>query len=158
MTNMLDDPAVAGIIVNSRDVITPIAAGPGFETIVERRATGAAKGVLGLPLFSVAAPSHPPQWVVVLEAAAGLDATLFDSGSFHAILRSLDDYRAIGLHVPDRYALQLTVAGPDIGTALSRALERWNDVARPLTPAAWSLVRAEVLAREEFDRDVIAGE
>ena len=103
-----------------------------------------------------AAPPRPGarHWVVVLEATGGADASPCDHACFDAIIRALRDHGATGLHGPDRYALQLRVTGDDIGSAFAFGLARWRDVARPLTPAGWSLVRAEVLTQEELDREL----
>jgi hypothetical protein len=93
-----------------------------------------------------------------MEAAADENAMLCDRGTFLAIVRALRDYGATGLHCSDRYALQLTVTGTDIATAFAGALLRWDEVARPLTPAGWSLVRAELCTRKEFESELTLGE
>ena len=111
---------------------------------------------LGSPRLLTSASPQPKDWIVVLEAEAGTNAMLCDLGTFRAILNSLQEFGATGLHSPDRYALQQTVVETDVGTAFAGALWRWHDVVRPLTPSGWSLVRAEVLTREELDRDLDA--
>lgn len=153
MTNMIDDPGFGGVIVNSRDVTASGTVPSPHETSLARQPTETVGSVLGPPRSAAARLS---EWFVVLEAEAGTNAMLCDRGTFQAIARALG--HVTGLHAPERYAVQIPVVGMDIAGALGRALERWHDVALPLTPVGWSLVRAEVLTREELDRELNAGE
>jgi len=153
MTNMIDDPGFGGIIVNSRDVTASGTALSPYETRLARQPTETVGRMLGPPRFAVAKRSD---WLVVLEADAGTNGMLCDRGTFQAILRALGD--ATGLYVPARYAVQIPVDGMDIASAFGRALERWHDVALPLMPVGWSLIRAEIFTREELDRELNAGE
>jgi hypothetical protein len=50
----------------------------------------------------------------------------------------------------------LRVTETDMPTAFEAGLSRWRAAARPLTPSGWSLIRAEVLTREELDHDLKA--
>lgn len=153
MTNMVDEPAFGGIIVNSRDITAPGVVPSPYKKTVLPQPTETGGAALGLPLFSVA---EPGEWIVLLEAEAGANAILCDLGTFQAILRALGAVG--GLYVPERYAVQIPAVGVDIFGAFARALDLWRDVALPLTPEGWSLIRAEVLTREELDRELKAGE
>jgi hypothetical protein len=92
----------------------------------------------------------------VLEVAGDVDSILLDRGTTAAIVRALGDESTIALHSSERYAIQLRVTETDMPTAFEVGLSRWRAVARPLTPSGWSLIRAEVLTREELDHDLKA--
>jgi hypothetical protein len=98
------------------------------------------------------------EWVVVLEAAADPNSMLLDRGTTEAIVRALGAESTIALHSSERYAIQLQVTEMDMATAFEVGLSRWREVAKPLTPSGWSLIRAEVLTREELDHDVEAAQ
>lgn len=98
-----------------------------------------------------------PEWVVLLEAAADDRATLVDIGTVRAVLRLMGDDTGVGLHCPERIALQVRVRGTDAATALSTAMSRWQAAAVALVPPGWGVVRAEVLTPDEFTRDCEAG-
>ena len=93
----------------------------------------------------------------MLEAAADADAVLLDLGSTAAIVRALGD-ATVALHSSERYAIQLRVLETDMATAFVAGLCRWREAARPLTPSGWSLIRAEVLTRDELEHDLEAAE
>ena len=97
------------------------------------------------------------EWVVLLEAAADGDATFIDIGTLWAILKRMGDATGIGLHCPDRIAVQVRVRGIDPAMTLVTAMSRWHASAVSLLPRGWDLVRAEVLTLDEFKRDCAAG-
>ena len=92
-------------------------------------------------------------WIVLLEAAANPNASLLDIGTVRTLLRAMGDENGIGLHAPDRVAVQVRVQATDVASALSVALARWRLAAGKAAPTGWDLVRAEVLTPEEFERD-----
>ena len=98
--------------------------------------------------------SHYREWVVVLEAAGDADSTLLDLGTTAAIVRALGGESTIALHCSERYAVQLQVMEMDMSGAFEAAVRWWRAVAHPLTPSGWSLIRAEVLTRNELDHDL----
>jgi hypothetical protein len=99
-------------------------------------------------------PSSPHvEWVVLLEAAADANAMLIDRGTIDAMVRTLEDDSAVALHSADRLAIQLKILESDMETAFAAAMRRWRRAARPLIPRGWSLVRGEIVTREEFDRE-----
>jgi hypothetical protein len=97
-------------------------------------------------------PSPPRQWVVILEAAAVASAVLIDSSATETMLRALGDGSTVALHSPDRIALQLNIVESDVEKAFYAAIQRWRRATQPVLPRGWSLVRCEIVTREELDR------
>ncbi len=92
-------------------------------------------------------------WVVLLEAAPKIGASLVDIATARAVLRAMGDEDGVGLYAPDRVAVQVRVHGRDVAVALSVALVRWRIAAGMAALTGWVLVRAEVLTPDEFERD-----
>jgi hypothetical protein len=92
-------------------------------------------------------------WVVLLEAAPATDAVVVDVRAVRAILVAMGDLGGVGLHCPDRIAVQVRLSAADPAMALAAALARWQPAAVHLVQAGWSVVRVEVLTPEEFRRD-----
>lgn len=92
----------------------------------------------------------------MLEVAGAVESILLHRGTTAAIVRALGDESTIALHSPVRYAIQLRVTATDMPAAFEAGLCRWRAAARPLTPSGWSLIRAEILTREELDHDLKA--
>ena len=90
---------------------------------------------------------------MLLEAAANPNASLLDIETVRGLLRAIGDENGVGLHAPDRVAVQVRVQGTDVGFALSVVLARWRLAAGRGALTGWDLVRAEVLTPDEFERD-----
>ncbi len=88
------------------------------------------------------------QWIVVLEAAVGVD-----DSSLHRMLQILSSAEAVALHCADRYAIQMEITAGGQAQALFVALTRWRSAHRAVDQPLTEVVRAEVLSREEFERD-----
>lgn len=88
-------------------------------------------------------------WVVLLEAARGPDSAPVDAPDVRELLAELGG--AVGLHCPDRYAVQLELAATNQAEALYSAMSRWDEAVVRRSLPRWRLVRTEVLTPEEFD-------
>ena len=96
----------------------------------------------------------PRRWSVLLEAVGDPASGAIDAGAVGRLLRAVDpDPTAGALHGADRYALQVTATGSNPAEALLSTLSRWADAVRNLHLPAWDVVRAEVLAPAELERD-----
>jgi hypothetical protein len=93
---------------------------------------------------------------VLLEATPAADAAVVDVRAVRAILAAMGDAGGVGLHCPDRVAVQVRLAAADPALALAAALARWQPAAVHLVHAGWSVVRVEVLTPDEFSRDCAA--
>lgn len=107
------------------------------------------------PAEEVADASGGRIWVVLLEAApaADRDAAVVGVRAVRAILAAMGDAGGVGLHCPDRVAVQVRLAADDPAMALAAALARWRPAAVHLMEAGWSVVRVEVLTPDEFRQD-----
>ncbi len=92
------------------------------------------------------------RWVVVLEAATGIEHCSLDR-----LLHVLADLQPAALHCPDRYAVQMRVAAAGQAEALSVALSRRRSALGAAGQPVSEVVRAEVLCPEEFERDCRLG-
>jgi hypothetical protein len=92
-------------------------------------------------------------WVVILEAAPAVEASLIDIGTVRAVLRAMGDEDGVALHAADRMAVQVRIDGGDVALALSAALARWERLARKCVPPGWDVVRAEVLTPDELQKE-----
>jgi hypothetical protein len=101
----------------------------------------------------MAEASGGPTWIVLLEAAPAVDAEGVDVHAVRAILAAMGDAGGVGLHCPDRVAVQVRLSAADPSMALAVALARWRPAALHLVQAGWSVVRVEVLTPDEFRLD-----
>jgi hypothetical protein len=92
--------------------------------------------------------SDDTKWVVVLEAACGID-----DWSLHQMLEVLSDSQAVALHSPDRYAIKLEIAARAYADALFVASERWRSAHGAVRQPLSEVVRAEVVSQQEFERE-----
>ena len=90
------------------------------------------------------------KWVVVLEAAVTVDDSFI-----HRLLQILSDAKAVALHCPERYAIQMEMSAVGQADALLGALTRWQSAHRAIDQAQSEVVRAEVLSWEEFERECL---
>jgi hypothetical protein len=101
-------------------------------------------------------PAGRQDWVVLLEAIPGTcaDASPMDVATARALLRAVGGDEGIALQCSDRVAIQLPLAAPDATTALATAYTRWRVATRTVGAQGWTVVRAEVMSLQEFERDV----
>lgn len=92
-------------------------------------------------------------WVVVLEVETVHADGAIERWRLGRLLEQLPGGEPIGLHSTDRVALQLSIAAPDAGAALSLALARVRTALPKVGLRDLQLLRAEVLTRHEFDRE-----
>ncbi|MDQ3979850.1 MAG: diguanylate cyclase, partial [Actinomycetota bacterium] len=91
-------------------------------------------------------------WIVLLEAAGSAVGRSIDIGHLRALAEVVN--AEVALHSPQRYALQLRRPGSRPTDALDRALTQWEDAVSALGLAPWELVRAEVFAPDELEREL----
>jgi diguanylate cyclase (GGDEF)-like protein len=91
-------------------------------------------------------------WVVLFEVD-GRAGDPMDAAVARSILEAIADADPSGLHSPDRVAFQAWVRAASAREALEAAIARWRAAARRWDVRGWEVVRAEVLAPEEFQRD-----
>ena len=95
------------------------------------------------------------EWVVLLEARGDADSGAIDPREPRLLLEALDGSGYGGaLHCPDRYALQVTTAGPGPAEALVDVVSRWADAVRRLDLPARKIVRVELLTPDELETDL----
>lgn len=92
------------------------------------------------------------EWVVLLEAE-GDDRFPVGHELLKRLVAEVEDCRPRLLHTADRYALQLELTSPTALEAHSAAVARWNDALGAIGTPDWSVVRVEVLAATELERD-----
>src|SRR5947208_1969936 len=90
-------------------------------------------------------------WIVLLEAAGSATDAPIDIDELEALADLLGADGA--LHSPERYAVQLKLAGTRPIDAIDRGLTRWDDAVTTLGLPRWELVRAEVFTPEELERE-----
>ena len=90
---------------------------------------------------------------MLLEAEGDPARGAIDVNAVRRLVQALDAGSKGGaLHSPERYAVQLTVAGGDPIDALTEVVSRWAMAVRELDLPAWKLVRAEVFTLAELER------
>ena len=89
-------------------------------------------------------------WMVLLEAVRTGEAPTVDPATAGSVLRAMGDGTAVGLHCPDRVAVQVAVSANDPAAAATTLLYRWRSVAPGLGLEEWDVVRAEAMTPEEF--------
>jgi hypothetical protein len=97
-------------------------------------------------------------WVVVLEVGIDPRDAVVESRALNLLRLALSDLHPRILHSADRYAIQLEVTADGFTEALSLAITRWSAASQPLEIGGGELVRAEVLTRSEFERELQAPE
>jgi len=90
-------------------------------------------------------------WIVLLEFASTEGAKPIAADEVQGCIDALREWNPSGLWHPDRYAVQLQVAGPDPYQALGRALACQQRAAATIGLPAAVLVRAEVFTVEELE-------
>jgi GGDEF domain-containing protein len=93
------------------------------------------------------------QWVVILEADARAPDGMLDEFGLRRLLEALPNVCPVGLHSPERYALQVQVVAHGEAEALGLAVAHWRAALEKLGIRNSRLIRAEVLTQEEFQRD-----
>ncbi len=88
------------------------------------------------------------RWVVVLEAATGIE-----SCDLQRMLAVLADIQGVALHCKDRYAIQVEVEASGQAEALFVAQARCHSALAASGQPVREFVRSEVLGRDEFQRD-----
>ena len=96
-------------------------------------------------------------WIVLLEAVPTGNAPTVDGLNTASILRAMGDETAVGLHSPDRIAVQVSAPADDPGVALTTLLCRWRSAVHQTGLEGWDVVRAEVMTPEEFDLEFSVG-
>lgn len=92
-------------------------------------------------------------WIVLLEAARTDEAPQAGATEASAVLRAMGHETGVGLHSPDRIAVQVSVPAADVATAVATVLDRWRGAALGVGLEDWDVLRAEVVSPEEFDRE-----
>jgi diguanylate cyclase (GGDEF)-like protein/PAS domain S-box-containing protein len=95
------------------------------------------------------------KWVVLIEAEGDPAGEAIDAHAIARLLQALHCGSEGGaLHCPERYALQVTVAGASPTAVLRDVVSRWTTAVRHLELPAWKLVRAEVFTVAELERQL----
>lgn len=98
------------------------------------------------------------EWIVLLEAVKRPYSGEIDHEMLSRLLRAVGHARSVGLHSPDRYAVQLHVAAAGPLEALSSALAEWSAAIGTVGAAPWELVRVEAMTEAELaDEFTLAG-
>lgn len=92
-------------------------------------------------------------WVIVLESSARLAGGDMDEHLLRRLLEGLGDLQPVGLHSPDRYAVQLQIQAQTHTDALVLAVAHWRTEVQRLIGGDPPLYRAEVMTLEEFEQD-----
>jgi hypothetical protein len=92
------------------------------------------------------------EWIVVLEVAIEPEGSL-RVVDVQRVVQALGDAQAIALSGHDRYALQVHLIDQSCGQALLKAHSRWRSAVRQAGLELSDVVRAEVLAASEFERE-----
>lgn len=92
------------------------------------------------------------EWIVVLEVVVEPGGSV-GMADIAGVVHALGDVAVIALSAPNRYAVQLPIIDQTCGDALLRACLRWRDAVRQVGLPASDVVRAEVLAASEFERE-----
>jgi hypothetical protein len=87
-------------------------------------------------------------WIVVLEVPTDLPGWALER-----VVQLLADVHALALHGPDRYAVQMSISAGGQPEALFVALARLQGAVAAVSEPRPRVVRAEVMSREEFERD-----
>ena len=94
-----------------------------------------------------------PMWVVVLESSTRRSVGDMDEDGLRRLLVGLGELQPVGLHSPDRYAVQLHIPADTHAEALVIAVDHWRAEVARLGGGSPPLYRAEVMTLEEFERD-----
>lgn len=95
-------------------------------------------------------------WIVLLEVVRSEQTRAVDAATASSIVRALGDRTAVGLHCPDRLAVQVAVSADDPAAAATKLVRRWRTVAPGLGVEGWDVVRAEAMTSEEFELEFYA--
>ncbi len=93
---------------------------------------------------------HGQVWAVVLEWESPGDGHRIELDSVEDLVDGLADWHPSALYSPARYAIQIELVARHATEALAAAHHRHGRACRQLGIAAWVLVRAEVLTRQEL--------
>lgn len=96
------------------------------------------------------------RWIVLLEAIRKADGSPVTTNTAYGLSKAMGG-DAVGLHSPDRVAVQVPVWAVDVAVALVTVVSRWRSAEARLALQGWDVVRAEVLTLEEFERDCEVG-
>lgn len=91
-------------------------------------------------------------WIVQLEATSTEHTGPIDRGSVAHLLGALGAH-PVGLHTPGRCLVQLRIASDSPAEALGAALARWEEAFQALGRPPWRIVRTDVLAPDELERE-----
>ena len=94
------------------------------------------------------------EWVVLLEAVRNPYSGEIDEQILSRLLQAVEHARPVGLHSPDRYAVQLHVPAAGPLEAVSSALSEWSAALGTMGVAPWELVRAEVMTEAELAHEL----
>jgi hypothetical protein len=98
-------------------------------------------------------------WVILLEWEVGDGMPIgVDAEPVRVVLSEFADCHPVALAAPDRYAVQLEVEGDQALDALSQTIARHRDASDRAHLNSWTLVRVEVMTRQQFDEDISVGE
>ena len=89
-------------------------------------------------------------WIVLLEAVKMPHSGEIGKDMLYRLLRAVGHARPVGLHSPDRYAVQLRVPAAGPLEAVSAALSEWSAALGTMGVAPWELVRAEAMTEAEL--------
>jgi hypothetical protein len=95
-------------------------------------------------------------WVVRVEA--GSDSEVIEATDVMRVLECLGDFLATGLHVPDRYVVQMVVGAENPVEALHAGVAHWNLALELTGLPQWPILRAEVETPEELQASFAAVE
>ena len=102
-------------------------------------------------------PEVPRRWIVLVEAEPDGRPSQIDARAASSVLQAMGGEEAVGLHCPERLAMQVSVHAADADVALSTVLSRWRSPAVQLAMRGWAVVRTEVVTWEEFELDFEVG-
>ena len=93
-------------------------------------------------------------WVVLLEAGPEGDARgQLELTALEEFLGLLADCAPSALYAPDRYAVQLTIAGTEPHGVLAECVQRWRAAVAGAGLPSWPLVRVEVKTPAELEAE-----
>lgn len=100
-------------------------------------------------------------WVVVLEVVRRPNASPVDGLVLVRLLELLaqaepDGAPPVALVADDRYALHLSVSAENIPEAVLTTVFRWENVSARLGLEGWDARRAEVVTRDDFEKEAQA--
>lgn len=98
------------------------------------------------------------EWIVLLEAVRDPYSGAIDKKMLSRLLQAVGHARPVGLHSPDRYAVQLHVSAAGPLEAVSSALSEWSTAFSTMGVAPWELVRAEAMTEGELADELALAE